>query len=199
MFHCLGDIFVPLVRETAGDPNFRNTCFIAVVANLRHVLQPVMQRVSEYTWIGYVTHVRSRHQYRYSEEHGGQHDAAELLGDIVHDHNGVAVGVTTTRLPCGHSTTHNKDLPMIVLELPVEAGRFTLRALRDDYFRSEALQELRCNECFEACVEPYENLLGCCKRTFKESLAGKVSFRINRYSLQGKQAASSVRFGSVPK
>ena len=36
--------FVPLQIFQLGDVNFRNTCFIAVVANLRHVSQPVWRQ-----------------------------------------------------------------------------------------------------------------------------------------------------------
>ena len=91
--------FVPLFRETTGDGNVQNTCFIAVVANLRHVLQPVMEAVQQYNWRDYVNHVRTswHGEYRYGPGHNGQHDAAELLGDILHGHtsrHGVELCVT---------------------------------------------------------------------------------------------------------
>ena len=51
--------FVPLQNFQPGDVNFRNTCFIAVVANLRHVLQPVMEAVRQYKWKDYINLVRT--------------------------------------------------------------------------------------------------------------------------------------------
>ena len=51
--------FVPLQNFQPGDVNFRNTCFIAVVANLRHVLQLVMQAVRQYKWKDYINLVRT--------------------------------------------------------------------------------------------------------------------------------------------
>ena len=41
----LREEFAPLFNFQHGDVNFENTCFIAVVANLRHILQPVMESV----------------------------------------------------------------------------------------------------------------------------------------------------------
>ena len=70
--------FVPLHNFQPGDVNFRNTCFIAVVANLRHVLQPVMKAVRQYKWKDYINLVRTswEGEYIYALEHDGQHDAA---------------------------------------------------------------------------------------------------------------------------
>ena len=84
----LHEEFVPLFNFQHGDVNFRNTCFIAVVANLRHVLQPVMETVRAYSWKEYISLVRtSPHaRYSYGPIHNGQHDAAELLGGILHGH-----------------------------------------------------------------------------------------------------------------
>ena len=80
--------FVPLKNFQLVNENFRNTCFIAVVANLRNVLEPVMQAVQNKNWNDYVNLVRTAWdgQYSYAPEHDGQHDAAELLGAILHAH-----------------------------------------------------------------------------------------------------------------
>ena len=103
----LSEGFVPLFRETTGDVNFQNTCFIAAVANLRHVLQPVMEAVRQYKWKEYINHVRTSWHGEYSDApgHNGQHDAAELLGDILHDHTssyGVEMCVATHVYECNH-------------------------------------------------------------------------------------------------
>ena len=80
--------FDPLHNFQLGNVNFLNSGFIAVVANLRHVLQPVMQAVRQYGWKDYINLVRTRWEgeYSYALEHNGQHDAAELLGAILHEY-----------------------------------------------------------------------------------------------------------------
>ena len=103
------DEFVPLFRETHGEEEYQNNCFIAVVANLRHVLQPVMEAVHEYKWKDYVHHVRTawNGEYGYGPGHNGQHDAAELLGEILHGHTsrcGLEVCVTKQVFECNHIT-----------------------------------------------------------------------------------------------
>ena len=81
---------MPLYNFLGGD-NFRNTCFIAVVANLRHVLEPVMEYTQTFTWTEFVNHLRALQDHnsltlKYGAHDGnGQHDAADLLGDLLHD------------------------------------------------------------------------------------------------------------------
>ena len=84
----LREEFVPLQNFQPGHVNLENTCFIAVVANLRHILQPVMEFVREYNWNDVIHLVRRSYngEYRHGPGHNGQHDAAELLGSILHEH-----------------------------------------------------------------------------------------------------------------
>ena len=119
----LRDEFVPLFNFQAGNVNFQNTCFIAVVANMRHVLLPVMEEVRQYTWKEYIMHVRTswHGEYNYGPCHNGQHDAADLLGDILHDHTarcGVEGCVTKQVSECNHCTERLEYLTMIVRSLP---------------------------------------------------------------------------------
>ena len=105
----LRDEFVPLFNFQAGNVNFQNTCFIAVAANMRHVLLPVMEEVRQYTWKEYIMHVRTswHGEYSYGPGHNGQHDAADLLGDVLHDDTarfGVVVCVTKQVSECNHCT-----------------------------------------------------------------------------------------------
>ena len=126
--------FVALKNFPLGNENFRNTCFIAVVANVRHVLQPVMQAVQNKKWNDYVNLVRSTWdgQYSYAPEHDGQHDAAELLGAILHEHAsrfGLEVCVCVTKTvfcEFNHYTQRLEHVAMIVLVLPNDKNRFTL-------------------------------------------------------------------------
>ena len=179
--------FVPLYNFQAGDEDFNNTCFIAVVANLRHLLLPVMNSVSRYRWKDYIKHVRRmwNNAYCYGPVHNGQHDAAELLGGILHDHCarfGVELCVTKHMYDCNHCMERLEYLPMIVLTLPSETGRFSLRGLRDNYFAPVEVNELECAVC---------GLLdgsGICTHTYKRSLSGKIIFRINRYSAEDRRS-----------
>ena len=77
----LREEFAPLFNFQYGDVNSQNTYFIAVVANLRQVLQPVMDTARQYRWKDYVNRVRTswHGKYTYGPGHHGQHDAAELL------------------------------------------------------------------------------------------------------------------------
>ena len=183
----LREEFVPLHNFQPGDVNFNNTCFIAVVANLRHVLQPVMDVVRQYTWNEYINHVRSNWngKYRVGEGHNGQHDAAELLGDIIHcnaSRSGVELYVSKVVYECNHCIERVENLSMIVLTLPSRRGRFTLRSLRDDYFAPVEVSELRCEECGVV------DSSGLCTHTYKRSLSGKIVFRINRYGVEGRRS-----------
>ena len=135
-----------------GDVNFRNTCFIAVVANLRHVLQPVMEAVRQYKWQDYINLVRTswEGEYSYALEHNGQHDAAELLGALLHEHAsrfGVELCVTTQVYECNHYTERLEYLAMIVLVLPSEEGDHTLSSLQENYFAPAEFSDLECAEC----------------------------------------------------
>ena len=144
--------FVPLYNFQLGNVIFRNTCFIAVVANLRHVLQPVMEAVRQYKWKDYVNLVRTswEGEYRYALEHNGQHDAAELLGALLHEHAsrfGIELCVTKQVYDCNHYTEKLEYLAMIVLVLPTEEGSYSLRSLQENHFTPEELSDLECAEC----------------------------------------------------
>ena len=83
----VGNDLISLPNFQSGDIRFSNTCFIAVVVNLRNLI-PDIARVLDLqnsTWKEVITVVRGmcKSKYSYNEEHCGQHDAAELLGDIL--------------------------------------------------------------------------------------------------------------------
>ena len=71
-------------------------------------------------------------KYDYSAVHGGQHDAAELLGDILWSVTpGVSERRQTTAMLCGHSWVTKVKSMMLVLSLPQElvpAGSSALAA-----------------------------------------------------------------------
>ena len=55
----LREQLVPLFNYQPGDIHFESTCFIAIVANLRHILQPVTETVRQYAWKEYINRVRT--------------------------------------------------------------------------------------------------------------------------------------------
>ena len=168
---------------------FRNTCFIAVVAQLRHLLQPVMESVRQYRWNDYIMFVRSMSNQKYGyttpDQGDGQHDAAELLGDILHEYAsdfGVEIRKNTVMYECNcnDSTESVECLAMIVLPLPPAEGRYRLSDLQDTYFSPVEVNDLLCDEC--GCRSN-----GLFTHTYNRSLSGKLVFRINRYSTEGRR------------
>ena len=111
------------------------------------VLQPVRQAVRQYRWKEYINLVCTswNGQYSYASEHHGQHDAAELLGAISHDHAcrfGVELFVTPQVYECNHYRERLEYLAMIIFVVPNQEGRFTLRALQENYFAPVEVSEL---------------------------------------------------------
>ncbi len=113
----------------------------------------------QYRWKEYINRVRTswHGQYSYGPGHHGQHDAAELLGDILHGHTSrfvVEVCVTKQVYERSHCTERLENLAMIVLLLPNKKGRFTLRSLKENYFTPVEVKELQCEEC--GCLDEME-------------------------------------------
>ena len=81
--------FIPLRNFQPGNDSYRNTCFIAVVVNLRGLIPAIDQVLAlrRRTWKETVLAVRGKwdKKYGYTEEFGGQDDPAELLADILWD------------------------------------------------------------------------------------------------------------------
>ena len=71
----------------AGGRDFENTCFIAAVANLRHVLPRVMQLMTErkHTWESFVTFSTTlrddKHALKFGSEDGN--DRALVLVPVI--------------------------------------------------------------------------------------------------------------------
>ena len=88
----VGNGFISLPNFQSGDIRFSNTCSIAVVVNLRNLIPDIARflDLQNSTWKEAIKVVRAmwNSKYSYREDHGGQHDAAELLGDILYEANG---------------------------------------------------------------------------------------------------------------
>ena len=84
----VGSDFIPLPNFQPDDIRFSNTCFIAVVVNLRNLIPDIVRflDLQNSTWKEVVRAVRGgmfNCKYHYNARHCGQHDAAESLGDIL--------------------------------------------------------------------------------------------------------------------
>ena len=170
--------------------DFRNTCFIAVVANLRHLLRPVQLQTSKRTWTELVTFVRQelrddRAELRFSSSDGeGQHDAALLLSDILSTVPITTFGTRirkTKYMSCCEQTKETfETLPMIVLMLPPAYGEHSLRSLIQYYEEAEEFIRLECDFCSLA---PYMHYApGRKAQSVYDTVDGKMVFRFNRYS-----------------
>ena len=172
--------FVPLQNFQSGNPGFRNTCWIAAVANLRECLAPVGEMTKTCTWKQFILTVRREwgEKYAYDEEHDGQDDAAELLGDILYparDVFGMFAHRKYCAAECGHSWTSEETWPLWLLDLPARIGSYAVSDLVHNTFVTEPLDVLRCDTCGR------RQQGGTRELAFQRSLAGKLVFRINRY------------------
>ena len=122
--HRIGARFISLPNGQAGSDNYRNTCFIAVVVNLRALIPQIgrVLQLQTHTWKETIDLVRSKWnaRYSYNEDHHGQHDAGDLLGDILTDAQdyGFEEERTTFSLNCRHEWSRQERLLMLVVQLP---------------------------------------------------------------------------------
>ena len=183
--------FVPL-PNFQDDADFANTCFIAVVANLRHVLPPVMNFMTEHkhTWTSFVTYARilrdKKGALKFGSRDGnGQHDATELLGAIIPaDPLGLGSGVQILKLRtvscCGRDPAVEEFQAMLPLIFPIERREYRLKELLDHYQEQECLSELMCESCAIRTEGTFE-------RRIQTGLNGKMVLRFGRYSDEGKR------------
>ena len=135
----LQDEFVPLYNfQPSGGMNFRNTCFIAVVANLRHLLEPIRNKLRNFTWSEFVQHVRTLRNDKGdlkfgASDAGGQHDAADLLGDLLYGAQsfGIRYRVTKSMYCCNFEDPHIEPQPVLALDLPEQTREYSLQELLD--------------------------------------------------------------------
>ena len=170
--------------------DFRNTCFIAVVANLRHLLRPVHLETSKRTWTELVTFVRQemrndRSELRFSASDGtGQHDAAlllsEFLGNVPNTTFGTRIRKTKYMSCCDQTEDTFETLPMIVLMLPPASGEYSLRTLIQYYEEAEEFTRMECDFCSFEGNKHYAP--GRKAQSIYDTVDGKMVFRFNRYS-----------------
>ena len=185
-----GTEFMELTNFMPGrGPDFRNTCFVAVVANLRHLLRPVHLETSKRTWTQFVTFVRQslrdrRGELLFSASDGsGQHDAAALLGEFLTAVPNTTFGTRIRKMKktscCGPMDDAFETLHMIVLALPPAVGEYSLKTLIDYYEREISFDDLECDLCsVPGRIHKSAGSAGC---SIYDTVDGKMVFRINRY------------------
>ena len=194
MASLLHSAFVPLLNFLPeGGHDFANTCFIAVVANLRHVLPPVMKFMNEHkhTWASFVTYSRAlrdrNDDLKFGSRDGnGQHDATELLGAIIPADPKIAgsgVQIRKHRLVkcCGYESADDEFQAMLPLIFPEERREYRLTELLEHYEQEEDLSELMCDRCDKRTE-------GTFTRIIHTGLEGKMVLRFGRYSDTGKRS-----------
>ena len=176
--------------------DFHNTCFIAVVANLRHLLTPVQQQISHFTWIELVNFVRQqmrddRSNLRFSSRDGnGQHDAADLLSEFLatapRNTFGTRISNIKYMLCCERHNEISETLPMIVLTLPSDSDEHSLHTLIQFYEAVEQHDRLECDFCSVGTNKHY--FLGSMRKSIRETVDDKLVFRFNRYSADERRS-----------
>ena len=186
--------FVPLHNFLADyGEDFANTCFIAVIANLRNVLPPVKKFLVEHrhSWSSFVTYTRTladeKHALKFGSKDGnGQHDATELLGAILPSDPtifgyGVQIKKVKTVSCCNQVTENDEFQAMLPLLFPEEKKEYRLAELLQYYQQEEKLPDLECDKCK---TRPS----GTFTRCIHTGLKGKMVLRVNRYSDDGKRS-----------
>ena len=197
--------FVPLPNFIpSGGRDFQNTCFIAVVANLRHVLPPVMQFITDqkHTWESFVSFSRTLRDDKQALKFGsgdgnGQHDAAELLGAIIPadpliSGSGVQIEKIREVYCCKHPTNPRREFQALLpLVFPEEQREYRLEELLEHYETPEHLFELMCDRCNRRSE-------GTFTRRILTGLNGKMVFRFGRYSDTGKRSDRVILDSIIP-
>ena len=190
----VGNEFIPLPNFLPNDVRFRNTCFIAAVLNLRTLL-PDIARVLELhnlTWEEAIKTIRAKweNKYSYTEEHGGQHDAAELLADILYEAEDYRFLVKRKTYigRCDHTWTTQVRLPMLVLSIPeVDLHVSTnVSEMIADYTRTFTQTMLECQVCGMREQE------GEVKLHFDGAAPETFVVRVNRYTSEDRRNDSVI-------
>ena len=190
-----GTEFVALPNFQPGSLDYRNTCFIAAVVNLRTVLPQIatVLALDSSSWKEVIHHARQlfNGKYEYSAVHNGQHDAAEFLGDVLHQ-NCRNTQLHTCRHSiansCGHEWSTTQSHMMFVLALPpiVENSRtalpiYTVKELIEASQRDIPLCDLECDVCHQ------REQQGTAKHTLVQPLPPVMVMRVNRFTRSGKR------------
>ena len=188
--HLIGERFIPLKNFQPGSTNYQNTCFIAVVVNLRALIPQIgrVLQLQNQTWKETIDLVRRKWnaKYSYNPIHRGQHDAAELLGDILWDAQDYRFDVKrmTVALNCQHEWSRTQPLLMLVVELPTVQSDLETRVdeLVSAYTAPFQVDLIECDIC-----GPFKQK-GFVKTAFVGAAPSTIVIRINRYGTDGRRA-----------
>ena len=197
----LGGIeFVALPNFQQGSLDYRNTCFIAAVVNLRSVLPQIatVLGLDNSSWKEVIHHARQlfNGEYGYSAVHNGQHDAAEFLGDVLHQNcrnTQLQMCRRSVASSCGHEWATTQLHMMFVLSLPptAESSRsalpmYTVSELIEASQSEIPLCDLECEVCHQ------REQQGTAKQTLVQPLPPVIVMRLNRYTRSGKDSIACV-------
>ena len=190
----VGSEFIPLPNFQPEQSDYRNTCFIAVVVNLRSLLPAIndVLHLNERSWKETITAVRVkwRQKYAFTLEFQGQDDAAELLGDILWEAPAYrwSCKKTTTFYECRHSTEMHHLLTMVVLSLPEQEISTSVSVLVKRFLEPEALCDLKHDDTVcGVCNQEGEATL-----SFQGVQPDTCVFRINRYTAHLERRADKI-------
>ena len=146
------EVFLPLPNFQPGDVDFMNTCFIAVIVNLRYLIPAVFTvlGLSSLSWKQVIKMVRRTKwdgKYGYDNQYRGQHDAAELLGDILWEVPDCKLlfKKSITYLGCHHFVEVDRELSMIALTLPPDEKSSSISELFDAFTGVQQLSDCLCS------------------------------------------------------
>ena len=194
-----GKTWIPLPNFQAGDDRYKNMCFIAAVVNLRGLFPAIGRKLQleERGWKDVICIARSldNNKYSYAPEHGGQHDAAELLGDCLWGDPLVGIEIIrhTTALDCNHEWRTDGLNMMLVLELPPLASlrdgpqTYSVEELLDHTFQDFDVLGLECAVC------GLRSQQGWVRRQFTTPLPAVIAMRVNRYDMANRRRSDRVR------
>ena len=150
----------------AGNVSFRNTCWLAVILNLRGLIPAIIDvlGVRSMSWQNTIVVARTfaEGKYAYEQENDGRDDAGEFLGDILYHCTGYSWTLRrSTKLSAvcegmeaevnePHSWANDIELPMIILNLPpVESHTavLTMAELVALETASQFQRDLQCSIC----------------------------------------------------
>ena len=167
-------------------------CFVAAVVNLRSILPSIKTRLSleTKTWQQVIIEARSLWNERYSADDGnGQHDAADLLGDILWEDAfaGVRVRRHTSTRGCQHQWTTEVSYKILPLELPQRLRAHTTRSLFALHAQAFIAKDLQCATCHT------RDQIGNVQLQIVDPMPEILVLRVNRYTEAGARRHDAVK------
>ena len=154
-------------------------------------------KLCEQSWQDVICTARSleNNKYCYAPDHGGKHDAAELLGDCLWDDPSIGVDIirSTTAFECNHAWSTDRLNMMLVLELPPLASlqddpqAYSITELLEHTFQEVEVVDVECAVCL------LRSQLGWVRFNFSTPLPAVIAMRVNRYDDANRRRSDFAR------